>query len=55
MLLRDPRNHCVPIYDHFPDDFDEKYAYIVMPLLRRFNDPPFSFVSEVLDFMTQTL
>lgn len=54
-LLRDPHNHCVPILDYFEDDSADGPAFLVMPLLRPFNDPPFSRVDEVVDFMTQTL
>ncbi len=54
-LLSDPRNHCVPILDYFEDDSEEDLAFIVMPLLRQFDSPPFSFISEVVDFIFQTL
>lgn len=54
-LLSDPRSHCVPILDYFEDDSEEDLAFMVMPLLRRFDRPPFSFVSEVIDFIHQTL
>ncbi|EJC99794.1 uncharacterized protein FOMMEDRAFT_127977 [Fomitiporia mediterranea MF3/22] len=50
--LRDPQNHCVPILDFFLDGRD---GYLVMPLLIRFDRPPFFSVDEVLDFMRQTL
>ncbi|TDL26470.1 hypothetical protein BD410DRAFT_715779 [Rickenella mellea] len=53
--LKDSRNHCVPILDHFPDQTDPKIEIIAMPLLRRCDDPPFYFVDEVLDFVLQTL
>ncbi len=53
--LQDPRNHCVPILDQFRDDSDMATAFIVMPLLREFWDPSFVFVSEVIDFVKQTL
>lgn len=53
--LQDPQNHVVPILDHFVDEIDPKLRYIVMPLLRPFDDPPFYAVIEVIDFMQQIL
>ncbi|KAI5118852.1 hypothetical protein M0805_008128 [Coniferiporia weirii] len=53
--LKDPMNHCVPILDHMRDESDENQEYIVMPLLRRFSEPEFYAVGEVLDFVRQTL
>ena len=48
-------SHCVPILDDFPDAIDPQIHFIVMPLLRICNDPPFSFVDEVVEFVEQTL
>ncbi|EJC99788.1 uncharacterized protein FOMMEDRAFT_112858 [Fomitiporia mediterranea MF3/22] len=45
-------NHCVPILDHFSDS---QFAFLVMPVLRWFDDPPFFSVDEVVDFVRQTL
>ncbi|KAG8833941.1 hypothetical protein FRC17_009812 [Serendipita sp. 399] len=45
--IEEPRNHCVPVLDTFVED---DLVYIVMPLLRAFNDPPFVAVAEVVDF-----
>ncbi|TDL17202.1 hypothetical protein BD410DRAFT_730347 [Rickenella mellea] len=53
--MLDPRNHCVPILDHFADDDDPFVHFIAMPVLRKFNSPPFYNVNEVLDFIEQTL
>lgn len=53
--LRDPRNHCVPILDQFCDDSDTATVFIAMPLLREFWEPSFVFVSEVMEFVQQTL
>lgn len=53
--MKDPRNHCVPILDHFPDDKEPYTEFIVMPFLRPFNDPPFCYVDEVIDFVRQSL
>lgn len=48
-------NHCCPILDVFRDSEDEGYEYVVLPVLRDFNDPPFYAVVEVLEFVRQTL
>lgn len=50
--VEEPRNHCVPILDTFIDE-TEDIVYIVMPLLRAFNDPAFVTVAEVIDFVDQ--
>ncbi|KAA1476520.1 hypothetical protein DENSPDRAFT_843513 [Dentipellis sp. KUC8613] len=54
-LLEDPRNHCVPILDSFPDPFEPDAVLMVMPYLCPFDDPPLQTVGEMLDFMKQTL
>ncbi|KAI5118848.1 hypothetical protein M0805_008124 [Coniferiporia weirii] len=54
-LLRDTLNHTVPILDSFSDPKDDKVGYIVMPLLRKFDDPEFYSVPEVLSFVRQVL
>ena len=50
-----PENHCVQVLDRFTDPELPDFTFLVMPLLRRLNDPPFVFVDEVLDFVQQTL
>lgn len=52
-LREDPRNHCVPVLDHFQDVEDESITFMVMPLLRNFDDPKFGTVNELLDFGDQ--
>ena len=52
---KDERNHCVPILAVFSDDRDPWYQYIVMPVLRPFNEPNFTSFGEVVDFVNQTL
>ncbi|TBU42946.1 kinase-like domain-containing protein [Dichomitus squalens] len=52
-LASDPRNHCCPVYDVLHDPADENTAIIVMPLLRRYNDPNFLTVGEALEFFRQ--
>ena len=54
-VSRNPKNHCVPILDAFDDPIFLEVSYIVMPLLRPFNDPEFGAVGEVIDFVTQVL
>jgi acyl-CoA thioesterase len=54
-LSKDPHNHAVQILDHFGEGDGSNEAFMVMPLLRPFNDPPFSTVGEVVDFVRQML
>ena len=51
--LSDKDNHCVPILDVLsaPDAEDE--VILVMPLLRKFNDPPFDTYGEVVECLQQ--
>ena len=51
------RNHCVPILDYFfvEREDDDVTHYIVMPVLRNLDDPPFYAVAEVFEFVRQTL
>ena len=51
--INDPHNHAVPLLDYFVDDANAEDAFIVMPLLRRFDDPEFTSVDEVIDFARQ--
>ena len=51
----DPDNHCVPILEYFDDIEDQHLGFLVMPLLRCFDEPPFAYINEVLDFVYQTL
>ncbi|KAH6910835.1 other/AgaK1 protein kinase [Coprinopsis sp. MPI-PUGE-AT-0042] len=53
-LLTDPRNHCVPLLNHFQSPEDD-YEIVVMPLLRDYDDPQFDTVGEVMDFIRQIL
>ena len=51
-LRSSSKNHSVPLLDIIEgEDMD----YLVMPLLRRFFNPPFYYVEEVVDFVGQTL
>jgi serine/threonine protein kinase len=51
----DPQNHCVPVTDVFASPTETQLLFLVMPLLRAFNDPPFAAVEEVVDFVDQIL
>ena len=53
--LKDVHNHTVPILDYFIDENDAQQAFMVMPLLRLFNNPQFSSVDEVVDCVHQLL
>ncbi|KAI5120181.1 hypothetical protein M0805_002649 [Coniferiporia weirii] len=55
--LQDPKNHCIPVLDHFELDGEgeEDSEIIVMPLLRPLDKPSFNSVDEVIDFVRQTL
>ena len=52
---KDELNHCVPVLALLSDDRDPWYKYIVMPVLRPFNEPNFTSFGEVIDFVNQTL
>jgi hypothetical protein len=51
-VRNDPWNHCVPILEVL-DLPETDGAILVMPFLRRFDDPPFLTVGEALDFIHQ--
>lgn len=53
--LRDTKNHCPPLLASFNDPIILDIKYIVMPLLRPFDDPDFGALGEVVDFVTQAL
>jgi hypothetical protein len=52
-LADDPNNHCVPVYEvlQLPDDDDQ--VIIVMPLLRKYGDPSFDTIGEIMEFFSQ--
>ena len=50
-----PRNHAIPILDVFQDDDIPFMSFIVVPLLRPFNELPFEHVNEVIDVVGQLL
>jgi hypothetical protein len=51
----DPRNHCVPVTKVFKDHKDPGLSYMVMPLLRPVETPPFETVREIIKFADQIL
>ena len=54
-LREDPRNHCVSIIEIIDDPDDDSVSYVVMPLLRNADNPPFQYVKEIVDFVDQVL
>ncbi|CAL1706310.1 unnamed protein product [Somion occarium] len=48
-----PRNHCVQIIDVLAVPDDEDISIMVMPLLRRCDDPRFETIGEVMEFLRQ--
>ena len=54
-LCNEPANHCVPVLSIFQDDEDSTISYMVMPLLRDMNDPPFQFVNDIVVLVDQLM
>ncbi|KAF8978282.1 kinase-like domain-containing protein [Cyathus striatus] len=54
-LLQHPRNHCAPALDAFHDEISPQIDFLVMPMLRPFNNPDFGTVEEIVDFVNQVL
>lgn len=54
-LADDSRNHSIPLWDVFEDEHEAGISYMVMPLLRYVDDPPFESVEDVVDFVDQVL
>ncbi|KAL1742166.1 hypothetical protein HDZ31DRAFT_43842 [Schizophyllum fasciatum] len=54
-LSSDPRNHCVPLFDILQVPDDKNMEIMVLPLLRRYADPRFDTVGEVVDCLQQVL
>ena len=51
----DNYNHTMPILEVLDDDEDKDICFIVTPLLRNIDDPPFETVNNVIDFVDQTI
>jgi len=54
-LRADPKNHCIPIIEVIDDPDNDSISYMVMPLLRVADSPPFQYVKEIMDFVDQIL
>jgi len=54
-MTNDTRNHVVPLYDKFVDVYTTDIQFMVMPVLRRFDNPEFVASCEVIDFVSQAL
>ncbi|KAH7887440.1 kinase-like domain-containing protein [Phlebopus sp. FC_14] len=54
-LLSDSYNKSVPVLDSFASKNEPEILYLVMPLLRPFNDPPFTIIKESIEFVDQAL
>ncbi|KAF8521585.1 kinase-like domain-containing protein [Hysterangium stoloniferum] len=57
MLASDAQNHCVPIREilEVPTHLYNGVSLIVMPFLRRLDDPPFLTIGEALEFFRQVI
>ncbi|EIW54109.1 uncharacterized protein TRAVEDRAFT_51834 [Trametes versicolor FP-101664 SS1] len=53
--LEHPHKHCVPVEDVFPDASEPSWTFMVMPYLRKFDDPEFELIGEVIEFARQML
>ena len=53
-MLKDTRNHCVPVLDVFSAE-NIQYEFMVMPLLTWHTNPPLATVDEGIDFVKQLL
>ncbi|KAI0828174.1 kinase-like protein [Trametes gibbosa] len=49
----DNTNHTVPLLAVLPDPFDKQLSLMVMPFLRPFDDPEFTTIGEVVEFIDQ--
>ncbi|KAH7888240.1 kinase-like domain-containing protein [Phlebopus sp. FC_14] len=54
-LLSNSHNHTVPVIDSFAHSTEPEVLYLVMPLLRPFDEPSFTTIKESIDFVDQTL
>lgn len=52
-LISHPQNHCAPVSEilRVPDDYG--FVLLVMPLLRKFDDPRFETMGEAVEFIRQ--
>ncbi|KAG8979886.1 hypothetical protein FRB90_007845, partial [Tulasnella sp. 427] len=54
-MQRDPRNHTLPLLQVLRDPSDPKTVILVLPLVRRVDEPPPASVRECCDMIEQTL
>ncbi|KAF5336853.1 hypothetical protein D9611_003035 [Ephemerocybe angulata] len=52
-LLKDPNNHVVPLINVLQHPEDPNTCFLVLPLLRDFDDPEFQTMGEAIDFISQ--
>ncbi|KAJ3478318.1 hypothetical protein NLI96_g9839 [Meripilus lineatus] len=52
-LASHPQNHCAPLYDVLQSPYDNDVVFLVLPVYRMFNDPPFQTVGEIVEFFRQ--
>jgi serine/threonine protein kinase len=52
-LASNPKNHCVPIYEVLDVSDVDDMVILVMPLLRKYNQPPLQTFGESVDFFQQ--
>jgi hypothetical protein len=48
-----PKNHCIPLYDELQVPDDDDCIILAIPHCRRYNDPEFETVGEVVEFFRQ--
>ncbi|KAI0330361.1 kinase-like protein [Cubamyces sp. BRFM 1775] len=53
--IRDPRNHCIRAQQILPDPFEPRLGLMVMPYFRPCNNPEFSTIGDVVEFVDQTI
>ncbi|KAH9847021.1 kinase-like protein [Lenzites betulinus] len=53
--IKNSANHAVPVYAILPDPLDPHLAFMVMPFLRPCNDPDFTTIGEVVEFIDQII
>lgn len=52
-LASDPTNHCIPIYEVLRNPNDQEHVLLVMPFLRKFDNPRFDTFGEAVECFTQ--
>ena len=52
-LASDPTNHCIPIYEVLRNPNDQEHVLLVMPFLRKFDNPRFDTFGEAVECFRQ--